>query len=43
MQLSDGGFQVVHPVGLWSGDPELPESCMDMDGNLHLHLHLHCC
>ena len=30
VQLSEGGFQVVYPLGLWSGHPELSKSYMDM-------------
>ena len=34
VQLSEGGFQVVYPLGLWSRYPELSKSYMDMASKL---------
>ena len=34
VQLSEGGFQVVYPLGVWSGSPELSKSYMDMASKL---------
>ena len=34
LQLSEGGFQVVCPLGLWSGSPELSKSDLDMASKL---------
>ena len=34
VQLSEGGFQVVLPLGLWSRSPELSKSYMDMASKL---------
>ena len=34
VQLSEGGFQVVYALGLWSGAPELSNSHMDMASKL---------
>ena len=34
VQLSEGRFQVVYPLGLWSGFPELSKSDSDMASKL---------
>ena len=34
LQLSEGGFQVVYPLGLWSRSPELSKSDLDMASKL---------
>ena len=34
VQLSEGGFQVVYPLGLWSGHPELSKSYVVMASKL---------
>ena len=44
VQLSEGGFQVVYPLGLacGPGSPELSKSNLDLASTLFtLHLHLH--
>ena len=41
VQLSEGGFQVVYPLGLGSGSPELSKSYMDMASKLFTFTFLH--
>ena len=42
VQLSEGGFQVVYPLGLWSRSSGVLKSYMDTSSNyLHLHTFSH--
>ena len=34
VECSEGGFQVVHPLGLWSDPPELSKSDSDLANKL---------
>ena len=40
VQLSEGGFQVVYPLGLWSRSCQSPTWIWPVN---YLHLHLHVC